>query len=501
MHRSQPTSFPGKSATNLVRKIVEKVRKSKDAAAIVRATTAETRGKSVRHVPTLRNVATQRWLSAGETFRRFLYNFVGLKGYYVRKLKDFTEVERKKRDIEELYSLMSPMASIIGGAQKLDVPMGPSIWLRLVTLRCDQLNPAQKLQILNPAKSSYGDRSSTAPRYRSHQELLPTTQMTREKLAQSVDKRFFIKRYEFKEKTSVSLLLEAAFFLNPFCRNLTPLKKVMQIVFEKERWQERFEAVVEEVKDYLVSLMIIIVERLQELEKLDEVQPNTTDSASNVQVDLMSPREELEKYSKYAVPDDIMERLALETQRFSEGATLLKFWSKKTTQSALPILSVLAQSLLALPPTAAAQERDFCISGQLLSPTRPSLGARAVDRIMFLHANYNHIEINDVPQLTAQQVLDIHVEYKRHAKEAEHYSVFEKDLLEGVFDDDEHLLPSSSLHVGTMRRRTSQQLPPCLRLRVNLNRICWRLLPVSSMTSAVAAQQQATSAAAHGKGL
>ncbi len=125
----------------------------------------------------------------------------------------------------ELYSLVKPIWNAMRLCQISGNPMGSTGLMQLIVARQCTINPLIELEIIDPAKPDL----KTARRSIQHDQLTTVAQVTRNLLAESIDRTFFAPRY-MKDSTA-SLAFEMAMILNPVQRELTWLQPILMLVF------------------------------------------------------------------------------------------------------------------------------------------------------------------------------------------------------------------------------------------------------------------------------
>ncbi len=136
-----------------------------------------------------------------------------------------------RQDMVELYSLMKPIWDAMSACQIFGNPMGSTGLIQLIVTRQGPINPLIDLQILDPAQP---EGLNAARRSIPHDQLTTVAQITRNLLAESIDRNFFAPRY--MENSTAPLAFEMAMILNPVQRELTWLQAILTLVFpEKSR--------------------------------------------------------------------------------------------------------------------------------------------------------------------------------------------------------------------------------------------------------------------------
>ncbi|CAM9589970.1 unnamed protein product [Sphacelaria rigidula] len=129
-----------------------------------------------------------------------LSNWVALELHYVEHEQVAFPLGALKTSIDELYSIMKPVATLIEECQQTDVPTGLASYLSLVALRANTLDARKPLQIHAPRRATAGNSNAASPPStqlicRDAVALQPVSVTMRRMLGKALDKRFFTPRY------------------------------------------------------------------------------------------------------------------------------------------------------------------------------------------------------------------------------------------------------------------------------------------------------------------
>ncbi len=125
----------------------------------------------------------------------------------------------------EINSLVKPIWDAMRVCQISDIPMGSTGLMQIIVARKRTINPLINLEILDPAQPGLKEAKMSIP----HDQLTIVAQITRNLLAESIDRLFFVPRY--MENSTASLAFEMAMILNPVQRELTWLQSILALVF------------------------------------------------------------------------------------------------------------------------------------------------------------------------------------------------------------------------------------------------------------------------------
>ena len=76
--------------------------------------------------------------------------------------------------------------------------------------------------------------------------------------------------------------------------------------------------------------------------------------------------------------------------KYAGKTDTLAWWKQHAAE--LPILSGVARSCLATPPTSASSERTFSASGLVITDRRYNLDSDKADKLVFIMQNYSALE-------------------------------------------------------------------------------------------------------------
>ncbi|CAM9173549.1 unnamed protein product [Ectocarpus sp. 6 AP-2014] len=197
----KPGNLAARKVVLAVKKVVEHIRRSKSPGA--RAIFQE---EQVRHYSQclhrkLINVAPQRWSGVSGVLEATIVNRVGIDGVYARE-GSVNPLAPHENEIDELYSLIKPVAELIVKCQQTHVPTGQAAVLGLAALKLSTFNVDARLDVLTPARAQGrpegtggGERKATSvPRLHNH--LTQVGRDAREHLASALDRRYFDRCYK-----------------------------------------------------------------------------------------------------------------------------------------------------------------------------------------------------------------------------------------------------------------------------------------------------------------
>ena len=154
---------------------------------------------------------------------------------------------------------MKPVSVVMKDIQETGVPTGLSTFVAVVILRFTTLDTTKPLDVTVPRKVAAGDpgTTNTTTVERSAASLKEVTTSTRKLLADALDKRFFTKRYHYREEMVVSqppgFIFEMAACMSPAFHTL----RWLPVLCSPE---ERAQKLHERIKEKVVELMVAMAE-------------------------------------------------------------------------------------------------------------------------------------------------------------------------------------------------------------------------------------------------
>ncbi len=177
-----------------------------------------------------------------------------------------------RQDMVELYSLVKPIWDAMRVCQIADIPMGSTGLMQIIVARQRTINPLIDLEILDPAQPGLKAVRRSIP----HDQLTTVAQVTRNLLAESIDRTFFVPRY--MENSTVSLAFEMAMILNPVQRELTWLQSILTLVFPENSQVDTYWAtqhatlIVNNIWEEIKNLAVLVAKRTVILSTEDELE-------------------------------------------------------------------------------------------------------------------------------------------------------------------------------------------------------------------------------------
>ena len=380
------------------------------------------------------NAAPHRWISTCNILEEVLRSWEALEKQYLdNEADDAFPLAVHKTAIEELYSLMKPVAVLIKNSQRSGGPTGLSTYIDLCMLPSTTLDVEKPLDITVPREAWVGEGGpTTTTTKRAATNLIEVTTSTRKMLRDTILKRFFNKCYD--EKASVSpepgYVFEMAACMSPYFHKLTWLPKLSSSEAESERISNL-------VKTKVVDLMVSMAEgagaETEEQPDVDDTEPSNKRErpagpfpgagVSKKQDDAMIERMaasglfgddsgedsgDVTGPSKLFLRDVCQQEFGRFQERFKTTklkdyplGELLSFWAGEG-QSLYSNMARVARVLLPVLASSAVLERDFSTAGRLITGSCSRLGGGYVEMTLFLNGNLEYIPV-EVPALSPQQ--------------------------------------------------------------------------------------------------
>lgn len=433
-----------------VKKVVEHVNKSPRA----KVAFQEESMRLYSGVLKLKNAAPHRWSGVSNVLEVVLLNFAAIDSLYVDREQRENPLEAIEQEIQELYSLIKPVADLIRECQLTTVPTGSLSILALAALAVDTFNVNVDLEIVKPIRKGSNEHGAVSAgdvrkERRSHDSLTPVAQKTRQQLYRALESRWLRSHYGSGAPRGSDYVHEMQMLLHPALASLSYIDK---LISDGELAQQ----VKTEIREKFIALMVELAE-CAERENHEEVQvvpPSTkrqrTSSkgkgaghkASQIKTGNSGagkPGKEScevglhamfmnggtargqDMSSRYAglglvssvvdtgpAPPTLEEQAKSELKSFLklnnvtlanvEPTQTLQFW-KVDGARRFPMMARAAAVLLASPASAAVLERDFSAAGRMMRANRSTTDAAWVDMILFLNGNRGFIP-DKVPELS-----------------------------------------------------------------------------------------------------
>ena len=116
--------------------------------------------------------------------------------------------------------------------------------------------------------------------------------------------------------------------------------------------------------------------------------------------------------------------------------SILEFWRRQSKSSNYSLLPMVARIVFAVPTSSAQIERDFGVSGMMVTTQRSSIAAHNVDMCSFLNRNKSFIDVTQCPKLTTDVLVE-HIPSNVLVNLQTETEVEGEDVLARCFSDDD----------------------------------------------------------------
>ena len=379
------------------------------------------------------NAAPQRWSGVSNVLEAVLVNSAAIEGVYVKEGKD-NPLAPYTDEIKELYSLIKPVAELIVTCQQTRVPTGQAAVLGLAALKLTTFNVDSPLDIRTPARKlahggvagagSREQKASSAPKQ--HADLTMVARQARVHLSDSVNWRWFKKRYHSEDAQKTDFVFDMQIALHPTTAGLDYVDKLAST-------PEHAATVKTIITDEVIALAVELAQKEAKgtgdgtggeegepaAKRTRSALPGTMHpifgSPGNKQEAAATARFAslgLFKQGGGASEGPSLEesaRAELKTLRAIAAGTLtaelscegvLMWW--KRWGSSYQLLARVARVVFGAPASAAVLERNCSDAGRMMTSSRSTTDAKYVEMILFLHGTLDLIPEN-IPELDGTQ--------------------------------------------------------------------------------------------------
>jgi len=320
--------------------------------------------------------------------------------------------------IEQLLAILIP-TTFLNKKSQSELPNQVEVLLTAFKLFSTTLNAAKHLPKYDSTRSNPTSFHPT--------ELHPIVSKTRELLHDAFHKNMF-KRYTDRDTMkSCSYIWEMQMMLHPNVKHLDQLLSTMVRTCGNQQHLQP------SAIERNVDIVIRTVAKQVRLIMLSLPSPFGTNQGdySNLGVDdraqaaapvfdesLMDLVEETSQLPDPIAPLSLHEsRVDLELQRWEEDTiplkcladgqveSLLQYWKRMRDEHQHALLPDVARIIFAVPASSAQIERDFGVSGMMVTSQRGSLSAQNIDMCSFINRNRKYIDVTQCTKLSKQAAL------------------------------------------------------------------------------------------------
>lgn len=360
---------------------------------------------------TLITFKDHRFMGLVKVVERIIEKWDALAKYYRQReldaIRDNTAVptfwlEHDKLQLIQLVSLLQPVLALnkksqAESANQLDV------LLTLYKLRVKTLD-------YTTALPSYVSNHLFAP-----VDLLPAVAIARKLMSEMFHKNYFCRYTTRKKIKASSFVYEMQLMLHPILKNNLDenLRKMVRICSNErpgatpantDRNVEEVEAaVMKNIRKIMCSLQITPGTTNNTTRDIDNppaavISPFSEDimelfGATQEAVQEVVPQQDL---AEMRVDEEISRWLRDGSQlEVHNGAleTVLEFWKRQSESNAYVYLPLVARIIFAIPASSCQIERDFGVSGMMVTSQRAALSGHNIDMCSFLNRNQHFVDI------------------------------------------------------------------------------------------------------------
>ncbi|CAF1672428.1 unnamed protein product [Rotaria magnacalcarata] len=186
---------------------------------------------------------------------------------------------------------------------------------------------------------------------------------------------------ELSESVSYAKKVEILSRLRTILTNMKPISNTDDIIVSRDQEQrKRFKSLNDYTADFEDDTMRRLAKQTMRNDDNNEVTVSSQDSCFSTEYTFTTATYQVSK------PDEIDQYCAMKIPCSLIGKDPMLFWSQKSVQEFLPLLSRFARTIHAIPPTSASTERMFSISGWTLNNQRTNLLPSHLDDILVIQS-------------------------------------------------------------------------------------------------------------------
>ncbi|CAF4339274.1 unnamed protein product, partial [Rotaria magnacalcarata] len=169
--------------------------------------------------------------------------------------------------------------------------------------------------------------------------------------------------------------------LRTILTNMKPISNTDDIIVSRDQEQrKRFKSLNDYTADFEDDTMRRLAKQTMRNDDNNEATVSSQDSCFSTEYTFTTATYQVSK------PDEIDQYCAMKIPCSLIGKDPMLFWSQKSVQEFLPLLSRFARTIHAIPPTSASTERMFSISGWTLNNRRTNLLPSHLDDILVIRS-------------------------------------------------------------------------------------------------------------------
>lgn len=357
-----------------------------------------------------------RFLGLAVVIRRILEKWGELELWYQARIQQATREKKRppcafplmcdKTTLTQLLSMLDPI-NILNKKSQAESVNQVEVLLSLYRLRLTVLDLNEPLQDYQLNQATYYDPV----------HLTSTALKTRILLNERFHANFFVRYSDTAGIRSRPFVFESQMLLHPVFKSMNGLDQIVQRVNSQqgvahgtiyEIRNKLREEIKKRVKCMMISCLASTADTLigtsspgptvysEELVEMFAPRSSSSSATSHWNVDENRVEEELQRW----MADES------QLQRTEDGSkeSVLSFWRRQAISSNYQILPKVVRILFSVPASSAQIERDFGISGSMVSPQRTSLSPQNIDMSCFLSRNSEFVDVTQCHRLKAEEV-------------------------------------------------------------------------------------------------
>lgn len=234
---------------------------------------------------------------------------------------------------------------------------------------------------------------------------------TRKLLREALDERFFSRYFKDDKFSTNDFVLEMMLKLHPVYKDTQESLNRAVIMCCRQHGKTAREAVdrLRELNDKIRSNLLDLLKRVAGPIEAVDVQPTTSTTGLSRLEARFAPhisRPPTTSRTDRRAEDELDRWLddpigILRNEDMTAKESVLQFWQRLETSGEYRIIPKAVRVLYAIPSSSCQIERDFSVSGEMVSPQRTSLAAENIDMSIFLNRNpdfVNLVQCEEIPQ-------------------------------------------------------------------------------------------------------
>ncbi|KAE9038133.1 hypothetical protein PR001_g5744 [Phytophthora rubi] len=347
--------------------------------------------------------STSRFLSLTNALERVILKWPAITMWYEERERQALRANKSPPDFplanryDDLVHVLSVLKQMgeIKRSYQAERPVQVEVLAQLFLARIHDMNSDQAL----PHYLSTDEN----PRWIAASVLTPLAAKTRSLLREALDERFFCRYYKDTAFAKCDFLLEMQMKLHPiYKRTELSLDRAVILCCRQHNKKgkesvERKNAVSAKIRHNLLELLKAVIEpadtteqlstpsvaRVSRLEAAFALRPSRPPMTSSRD---RRAEEELDRW----LEDEV------DVERCDDGTpneTVLEFWRRLQHEGEYRIIPKAVKVLFAIPASSCEIERDFGVSGNMVTSQRTSLADHNVDMCSFLNRNRDFVDL------------------------------------------------------------------------------------------------------------